>query len=195
MYKDDKNQNAEVEIDYEKKKVRFNYTTKVKNIDLGYFRHNVTQLIQIVLMIIGYIYIAERYETDNTLESILYKLCILVMYIIGTIYLTGMLSIFLHRNIKWLRENYAKTNVIIKPRWKIIDLKEERIENVIKIGKQVIILDYSIVYFEYKYVGENKIRKIKTIDIDEQREGKERYNFALIIEFNKKANKGILMYR
>ncbi len=195
--------NAEVNIDLKKKEIKFNYPFKKHNQNKSFFFNS---LYVTTGAVIGFIYGSilpykwiDNYGYDASYMNWIYQIAsifFLVLCVIGGIILLGYISIFIHTHSKTARDSFARTNAIISTRQKYkINLKH-KISNIHKIeGKKLIIFNYDIVFFEYCYIGYNKIRKIITKSVDYDNKKKEHNNFIAIFTFDKPIKEGYLYYK
>ena len=99
------------------------------------------------------------------------------MFIIGTtlsfisgLIILGYTSIIVHNLSKTARIKFPITNAIMKgrPEWKKIQIKEKKqiYSDGYKHDNKFIHWYYDIVKFEYKYIGDNKLKRVYTKSVE-----------------------------
>ncbi len=194
--------NAEVEIDYIKKKVSFNYPNKKRNENLAYFNHNFyviigtlfgigisTKMIQ-WLVTPPFIY----FSPDI---AVILILLILISYSYGGRILFGYISLFIHKISLNARNAFPKTNAILSfltTKKRKIDLSQKYSKNHYIDNNKLILFNYDITYFRFKYEGDNKLLKVNTKSVEKKKKKGEHYDFIAIFTFKDIIKKGILNY-
>lgn len=201
--------NAEIEIDYISKKVSFNYPFIYKNKNLGYAENGLFVLISLLIVLIVIVILMPA-TTPNKYIQIYYINLLLfygyfiwwTLFILAIFYSYYPLSLYLsmicHKYSKKLRENYPKTNAVLKflKKWKCIDFDNINISKKYYIHDNILVLfDYSIVYFEYKLFTKNRLKKVYTKSAEKPDHKGQHYEFICIFEFEKPINEGFMFYK
>jgi len=190
--------NAEVEIDYVNKKVSFKYPIKKINENLAYFTHNFYLTIGF-LFGIGMSLIIGRWLSFSTIKNglinAIYSL-LLGLYWLGGIILFAYISLFIHKVSPAARKAFPKTNAILsllKVKRKI-NLSQKYSKRHYVDENKLILFDYDITFFRFKYEGKNKLLKVNTKSVEKKNRKGEHYDFIAIFTFKDIIKKGILNY-
>lgn len=219
--------NAETKIDYENKKIEFEYPVlKGKNekekkwrINYAYYNDNRGMVFYLIIKAILYFAICltpmyfvpelsnARYVDQE--KVMIYIIWLLIFTMFAWMWLWGMIQLTLNTFWKRYRENYPKAQansifrrMMYKKREyqdKEYDLTKDENETLIKEciivkGNQIFILDYDVVSFNYKYIGENKLIKVETKSIENEDHKREHGNFICMMTFKKPVTEGTLKY-
>jgi len=193
--------NAEVEIDYVKKKVSFKYPIKKINENLAYFTNIFYVLVGylfgvgILIITVKWISLSGYSESLPPLHSLLVALYI-VLCVYGGRILFGYISIFIHKISPTARKAFPKTNAItnIFNRKRTIDLSNKYSKNHYIDKNKLILFNYDITYFRFKYEGKNKLLKVNTKSVEKKDRKGEHYDFIAIFTFKDIIKRGILNY-
>ncbi len=191
--------NAEVEIDYVRKKVSFKYPAE-RHDSLAYFLHDFCQIGYIFGIWIGIVIVKWsgflEYVIEYSLPNLLIGL-LLVLYFYGGRIIFGYISILIHKISPAARKVYPKTNAILtflNTRKRTIDLSEKYSKNHYIDNNRLIIFNYDIAYFRFKYEGTNKLLKVNTKSVEKKDKKGEHYDFIAIFTFKDIIKKGVLNY-
>ncbi len=191
--------NAEVEIDYIKKKVSFKHPAK-RNENLSYFTHSFYTTLGYIFGIVMWGIIIKWTDFVKYAESTIISLLItlfLVLYAYGGRILFGYISILIHKISPTARKAFPKTNSIttfLMSRKKTIDLSQKYSKNHYIDKNKLILFNYDIAYFRFKYEGKNKLLKVNTKSVEKKKKKGEHYNFIAIFTFKDIIKRGILNY-
>jgi len=212
-YRGKKYCNAETSIDLENKKVRFFYPLKRYNENLSLF-YNASYIIFGAIyglyvsgqLEIIWLYTNGFYNSEGFIPNyVICKIAFIFLMGIGGMALFGYISLLLHKCSKTARDSYPKTSAIMKNlihllfgnnRWNELDLKKKYSKYHYITNNKLYLFDYDIVSFRYKYIGDNKIRRIRTKCVDYKHKNKyDPTEFIAIFFFQLPITDGILMYR
>lgn len=196
--------NAEITIDYKKKKVDFNYPNKNIKPNVLYFGNNFYQMVGFGWGAISFVIFYESIK-PQFLNLALYfpSFSILTFFVLAFVHiyvgkiLFGYISLGIHKLSANARKYYPETNaILVQLRSKRkIDLSRKYSMRHIISGKKLFILDYCIMNFSFWYQGKNKIIKIETKSIEKPNHKGEHNEFIAIIHFKNQIKEGIFKYR
>ena len=194
--------NAETNIDVKKKEVSFRYPNEKYNENLSFFTNGFYIILGLVVGAICGLRLpimwANKYNYDYFIidPTAVTLILFMIIYGVGGLILFGYISLFLHKYSKAARDSFPKTNAIaLFPRQRYKINLEHKISKVHIIeGKKLILFDYSISFFQYCYIGYNKIERIITKSVEHDKD-KEHYDFIIIFLFEKPIKEGYLYYK
>lgn len=188
--------NAETTIDLINKKVDFNYPGKYYNENLCFFKHNFFMLLSALLSLLISLPLT-YYFNINSIYNLFFLLFFVLLIYIVCIIINGYYSLLIHKYSKTMRNCFARTNAIFLNGKKFkIDLSNKYSKKYIIENNKLYILNYSIVKFNYSYIGDNPILKIETKCIEDLKKLTkiDPIEFICIITFKENIKDGILIY-
>lgn len=203
--------NAEVEIDYEKKDVKYrypylrrnNFKKAKKTIETAFFGEGALWGIVIGFAIackyIIYAGLNLNWAYPGTTMYYMistYASTIAIFYILAGALLAGYTTLLLNCVSEKWRQGFAyrQAKLNYKPRWKVIELPTTDGKQIIE-GNKMWILDYDIISFEYKYYGKNKLKKLTTKSTESRSRRLEHFDFIAELVFEKPITEGVFMYK
>ncbi|NIQ15383.1 MAG: hypothetical protein GTO02_13605 [Candidatus Dadabacteria bacterium] len=193
------NSNVEVDIDIKTKEIKFNNPNKEPNTNFCYFINTSFILFFMILtpaIVVQWSYANPYYSQSSFLYQLLTALYAIAWVYLGSPALGGYISIFLHKRSKWLRkmQPYTAGLAYIPRRKKEIDLSQKYSKKHYIDNNQLILMDYKIMSFKYKYEGEIDLLRITTHSVEPEGHKGEHYKFVAIFTFAEKIRNGTLTY-
>lgn len=184
--------NAEIEIDYSKKKVSFQHPAKDLDDNLNYFNHN---FYTVIGGIFGIAFAIMMAKNSGLLDSLSMAVIMLTTFFSCRI-IFNYISLFIHKISPAARKALPKTNAIFyhfKSKNKIYLRKKYSLKHYVDNNK-LILFDYDIVFFRYRYKGKNRLLKINTKCVDKRTKWGDPGEYIAIFTFQNPITGGTLEY-
>lgn len=191
--------NAEITVDYDKETVSFAYPNQEHCDALAYFSNSFYQVFGFLWGAIAMLLLAQRFlpfYAQNRGSMIVVTCWLLLLYIFGARVLFGYISLAIHKFSPAARKAYPKTNAIVLwlKKKKVVDLGRKFGKHHYIDRNKLIIFNYDIALFRYKYEGEAELARIQTRSVEPADHKGEHYRFIAIFTFKEAIRSGRLTY-